>query len=126
MIEIALFAQTAIWLATIAVFIGSKQASVFHPAMAYLLFHGLVFVVRPILVYYFNFDFCWHYMGFQPSNAIFVKTLAVTSLAMICPFQPSEKQALLEAGCLSDRARLMMTLLEITIAGQGEHDRPRH
>ena len=84
MIEIALFAQTAIWLATIAVFIGSKQASVFHPAMAYLLFHGLVFVVRPILVYYFNFDFCWHYMGFQPSNAIFVKTLAVTSLAMIC------------------------------------------
>ncbi len=49
------------------------------------------------------------------------------SLAMICPFEPSEKQALLEAGCLSDRARLMMSLLEIAIAGgAGEDDRPRH
>jgi Lon protease-like protein len=51
----------------------------------------------------------------------------LTSLAMICPFEPPEKQALLEAGCLSDRARLMMSLLEIAIAGhQGEDDRPRH
>ncbi|HWY32743.1 MAG TPA: hypothetical protein VNX46_18405, partial [Candidatus Acidoferrum sp.] len=84
MIEIALFAQTAIWLITIALFIWSKQASVFHPALAYLLFHGLVFVVRPILVYYFNFDSSWNYMGFQPTDDVFVKTLAVTSLAMIC------------------------------------------
>jgi Lon protease-like protein len=50
----------------------------------------------------------------------------VTSLAMICPFEPPEKQALLEAGCLSDRARLMMSLLEIAIAGHGDDDRPRH
>lgn len=54
----------------------------------------------------------------------------LTSLAMICPFEPSEKQALLEAPCLSDRGQLMMTLLEIAIAGhgtgQGEDDRPRH
>jgi Lon protease-like protein len=49
----------------------------------------------------------------------------LTSLAMICPFSPSEKQALLEAGCLSERGRLMMTLLEIAIAGQGDDDRPR-
>jgi Lon protease-like protein len=50
----------------------------------------------------------------------------VTSLAMMCPFGPSEKQALLEAGCLSDRSRLMMALLEIAIAGHGDGDRPRH
>jgi Lon protease-like protein len=50
----------------------------------------------------------------------------LTSLAMICPFEPPEKQALLEAGCLSDRTRLMMTLLEIAIAGHGEGDRPVH
>ena len=29
----------------------------------------------------------------------------VTSLAMICPFEPSEKQALLEAADLDERAR---------------------
>jgi Lon protease-like protein len=52
----------------------------------------------------------------------------LTSLAMICPFDPSEKQALLEAGHLDERTRLMMTLLEIAIAGHGESDgdRPVH
>jgi len=50
----------------------------------------------------------------------------LTSLAMICPFDPREKQALLEADCLTDRAQIMMTLLEIAIAGQGENAQPRH
>ena len=40
----------------------------------------------------------------------------LTSLAMICPFEPCEKQALLEAGSLGDRARVMMTLLEMAAA----------
>ena len=62
----------------------------------------------------------WDAIGQAPDERL------VTSLAMICPFQPPEKQALLEAGCLSDRARLMMSLLEIAIAGHGEDDRPRH
>jgi len=62
----------------------------------------------------------WDAIGQAPDERL------VTSLAMICPFEPPEKQALLEAGCLSDRARLMMSLLEIAIAGHGEDDRPRH
>jgi Lon protease-like protein len=37
----------------------------------------------------------------------------VTSLAMICPFGPSEKQALLEAADLADRARIMTALIEM-------------
>jgi Lon protease-like protein len=62
----------------------------------------------------------WDAIGQAPDERL------VTSLAMICPFEPPEKQALLEAGCLSDRARLMMSLLEIAIAGHGDDDRPRH
>lgn len=62
----------------------------------------------------------WDAIGQAPDERL------VTSLAMICPFRPAEKQALLEAGCLSERARLMMSLLEIAIAGHGEDDRPRH
>lgn len=50
----------------------------------------------------------------------------LTSLAMICPFDACEKQALLEADCLTDRARIMMTLLEIAIVGKGEDGHPRH
>jgi Lon protease-like protein len=60
----------------------------------------------------------WDAIGEAPDERL------LTSLAMLCPFEPSEKQALLEADCLSDRARLMMTLLEIAIAGDGENDRP--
>ena len=37
----------------------------------------------------------------------------VTALAMVCPFQPLEKQALLEARDFLDRARTLTTLLQI-------------
>jgi len=37
----------------------------------------------------------------------------VTSLAMACPFAPSEKQALLEAADADERARLLTTLVEM-------------
>ncbi len=37
----------------------------------------------------------------------------VTTLAMVCPFEPSEKQLLLEAPTPADRARALLALLEI-------------
>jgi len=37
----------------------------------------------------------------------------VTALAMLCPFAPSEKQALLECADLGDRARAMTALFEM-------------
>ena len=39
----------------------------------------------------------------------------VTSLAMLCPFDPSEKQVLLEAAGLSDRAAAMTTILAMAV-----------
>jgi Lon protease-like protein len=44
----------------------------------------------------------------------------VTSLAMICPFEPSEKQALLEAPNLAERARMMTAIIEMAVL-----DRPK-
>lgn len=41
----------------------------------------------------------------------------ITSLAMICPFDAQEKQALLEAQCCKERAKLFMTLLEMEASG---------
>lgn len=41
----------------------------------------------------------------------------INCLAMICPFEPKEKQALLEAPCPKNRARLFMTLLEMESCG---------
>jgi len=39
----------------------------------------------------------------------------VTSLAMICPFEPSEKQALLECASLSERASMMIAIIEMSV-----------
>jgi Lon protease-like protein len=44
----------------------------------------------------------------------------ITSLAMICPFTPSEKQALLEAPTLEERAAALLALVEIA-ALEGDH-----
>ena len=39
----------------------------------------------------------------------------ITSLAMICPFGPAEKQALLEAHDLFERSRIMTALVEMSL-----------
>lgn len=44
----------------------------------------------------------------------------VNALAMMCPFQPSEKQALLEAPAISDRADIMVALLEMALAANDD------
>jgi uncharacterized protein len=40
----------------------------------------------------------------------------VTSIAMMCPFAPNEKQALLEAKTLDERARLLTALIEMNLS----------
>lgn len=39
----------------------------------------------------------------------------ITSLAMICPFEPGEKQALLESAGLLERGELLVSLLELAV-----------
>ena len=41
----------------------------------------------------------------------------VTALSMLCPFQPSEKQALLECPTLEERGRVMTALIEMALIG---------
>lgn len=41
----------------------------------------------------------------------------ITSLAMICPLDASDKQALLEAPCCKERAKLFISLLEMEASG---------
>ena len=50
----------------------------------------------------------------------------VTSIAMICPFDPSEKQALLEAADLGTRARLLTTIVEMAVLGPLTEGGARH
>jgi Lon protease-like protein len=49
----------------------------------------------------------------------------VNALAMICPFTPAEKQALLEADSLETRAETMITLLGMALASRpGDPETP--
>ncbi|HET6239762.1 MAG TPA: LON peptidase substrate-binding domain-containing protein [Acetobacteraceae bacterium] len=41
----------------------------------------------------------------------------VITLAMVCPFEPAEKQALLEAGTVADQAEMLLTLLRMGAVG---------
>jgi len=51
----------------------------------------------------------------------------VTSLAMLCPFSPGEKQALLEAPGLAERAASMITMLQLAAyEDQSDGPTPRH
>lgn len=41
----------------------------------------------------------------------------ITCLSMVCPFEASEKQALLEAQCSNTRAKMFMAMLEMAVCG---------
>ena len=46
--------------------------------------------------------------------------LMINSLSMLCPFEPEDKQALLEAPSLQTRRETLVTLMEYALAGGGE------
>jgi Lon protease-like protein len=51
----------------------------------------------------------------------------VTSIAMVCPFEPNEKQALLEALDLDERARLLTAIIEMAALNpSSDGAAPRH
>jgi len=54
-----------------------------------------------------GFDANWEAIGKMPDDQL------VVTLAMVCPFDPAEKQALLEAADEAERAATLRTLLEI-------------
>jgi hypothetical protein len=127
MIDTAIAAQVIVWLIVIGVFLAGGEASLFHPVTWYLAFHGLVFVLRPILVHVFGFDFLWNYMGFHPTDEIFVRTLAVTSVGLVvfaaaCLAMSRRKpsftgQAVPELSPRQWRGLVMMTLLLLPMVG---------
>ncbi len=54
-----------------------------------------------------GFDANWEAIDEMPDEAL------VSTLSMVCPFDPAEKQALLEAPSTADRAATLLTLLRM-------------
>lgn len=56
----------------------------FHPLTLYLAFHGLVFVFRPWLAFYFDYQAIYFLYKFYPSEADKMMTLAATNVGLVC------------------------------------------
>lgn len=68
-----------------------------------------------------GYDADWKALENTPDNAL------VASMAMACPLEPAEKQALLEAGDLAARTAFLITMLDMTRPGDNAgHDQLRH
>ena len=63
-------------------------------------------------------DIDWDTAETAPPEAL------INSLSMALPFEPAEKQALLEASSLTDRSDVLTALLTIDAADDGEGDAP--
>ena len=48
--------------------------------------------------------------------------LLINSLSMLCPFEPEDKQALLEAPSLETRRETLVTLIQFSLRGMGGED----
>lgn len=83
MLEVALYGQVLLWFAVTIAFLLTRQATMFHPLSVYLLFHALVFVIRPLCVHYLNFNAEWLYMGLEPSAEHQIRALAASSLGLM-------------------------------------------
>ncbi len=62
----------------------------------------------------------WDAIGSVPGERL------ITSVAMVCPFEPSEKQALLEASDLEARAQLLTAIVEMAVLDRSGGGDARH
>lgn len=83
MIGLALVLQWLVLAAAALPFLGRRDASLFHPYTLYLIFHALVFVLRPMAVHLLGFDEQWGYMRFTPTDTQFVRTLLVADVGLL-------------------------------------------
>ncbi len=72
-----------VYAAALFVYLRHPSASVFHPATFYLLFHGLVFVVRPIFAWYYDFDNLYQSINFKPAPWDKARVLICTNLGLV-------------------------------------------
>lgn len=78
-----LFASVAIFLLVVIVYLRQDFSSIFHPITLYLMFHGLVFAVRPIFAYWQGYDFLYRVYGFNPSQDVKSTVLICANLGLL-------------------------------------------
>ena len=78
-----LFASFAIFLLVLIIYAKQDFSSVFHPVTLYLVFHGLVFVVRPIFAFWQDYDFLYRVYEFNPSQDVKATVIIGANLGLL-------------------------------------------
>lgn len=89
MYDFLLFLNLAVWLALTVFYVRQPFASVFHPVSAYLLFHLVVFVCRPLLAWYRDYGGIYRTYRFTPSMDDKIVVQIATMLGLICFVVPA-------------------------------------
>jgi len=87
--QLALAFSALCFAAVTFAFVRSRAFSAFHPLTVYLIFHGFVFVIRPIIAYLGEFTLVYRLYQFTPSpsdriTALLVSTLGLLAFAATC------------------------------------------
>ena len=83
MYSFALIFGVVLWLCVLYVYLRHPAASVFHPGTYYLFFQGLIFVLRPILAFQYDFHNLYILYQFQPSMSDKITVLFAADLGFV-------------------------------------------
>lgn len=83
MYPILLWASVAIFVTVAVVYLRQNFSSVYHPISLYLVFHGLVFVVRPLFAFYRNYNFLYPVYRFDPSQDVKITVIVCANLGLL-------------------------------------------
>lgn len=89
MYELILIANALLWLGMCAVFWRRAASPVYHPALYYLIFHGLIFVIRPFFAYYGHYDYIYLSYGFYPRMDQKVAVIAASMVGLLAFMAPA-------------------------------------
>lgn len=83
MYQIVLFANVLVFGMVAWWYAFRPAASMYHPAMIYLLVHFIIFVVRPLFAFYGQFDFVYNLYQFHPSQADKITAILAANLSLV-------------------------------------------
>ena len=78
-----LWASVAIFVIVTIVYLRQNFSSIYHPISIYLVFHGLVFVVRPLFAYWQHYDYLYRAYAFNPSQDVKSTVIICANLGLL-------------------------------------------
>ena len=78
-----LLASVAIYLIVVIIYLRQDFSSVYHPISLYLVFHGIVFTIRPLFAYWQHYDFLYRVYRFNPSDDVKSTVIICANLGLL-------------------------------------------